>query len=242
MMQNKKIIAVDFDGVIAQYDQYKGDNIFGKPIPGAKAALTQLIANGNFVIVHTARGNTEAIKQYLHKYKIPFSAINEMPDYIKKMSGFSDKKIYADVYVDDRAICFNGKWDDDFVKKIEQFQPVYKIHRKFPNVKKMNLYCEILGLIDYAEKSKHFAEYLTEFISAAKIKIDAEKRYGTKNWMALGIKGVFVDVHRKFVRLKRFFWEDKTETTSENILDTCYDLINYVLHIIMIYKNKRKSK
>ena len=35
----KKTICVDFDGVIAQYDGFKGNDIFGDPIDGVQSCL-----------------------------------------------------------------------------------------------------------------------------------------------------------------------------------------------------------
>lgn len=38
----KKTICVDFDGVIAQYDGFKGNDIFGDPIDGVQSAMEVL--------------------------------------------------------------------------------------------------------------------------------------------------------------------------------------------------------
>lgn len=51
----KKTICVDFDGVIAQYDGFKGNDIFGDPIDGVQSAMEVLkerIHNHHFHNTH----------------------------------------------------------------------------------------------------------------------------------------------------------------------------------------------
>lgn len=46
----KKTICVDFDGVIAQYDGFKGNDIFGDPIDGVQSAMEVLKKKGFTII------------------------------------------------------------------------------------------------------------------------------------------------------------------------------------------------
>ena len=100
------IAAVDFDGVIAQYEGYQGDSNYLPPKEGSKEAIDILRAHGIKVIIWTCRNNEAALREYLDKYGIGYDAINAdvhpqitSPDQISR-------KVLADVYVDDRGIRF----------------------------------------------------------------------------------------------------------------------------------------
>ena len=110
-----KTIAVDFDGVIAEYDYWQGYGVFGAPIPGVIEALECLEAEGWEIAVCTAREEIDLIKEYLLGYGIPFAFV-------------TNRKSPAWVYIDDRCIQFDGNWDDTLLEKIRNFQPWY--HRK----------------------------------------------------------------------------------------------------------------
>ena len=97
----KQTIVFDFDGVIHSYSSgWKGvDVIPDPPVPGIKEAIDEIRAAGYEVIIVSTRCATqegaEAIGKYLSKYNI-------CPDDIRK------EKPPAIVYIDDRAICFDG--------------------------------------------------------------------------------------------------------------------------------------
>ena len=100
-------IAVDFDGVIAEFT----DDIekFGKIIPGARESLAELRSLGYKIIIHTARpsdnGHLERLADYLREEKIPFDEINLNSD-----AGWGTQKPIADLYIDDLACRFEGDW------------------------------------------------------------------------------------------------------------------------------------
>ncbi len=114
-MDKQKIVCVDLDGTIAHYKEWEGEDHFGEPVPGARDALGKLRDMGWTVIVYTTRSNREKIKQYLEQNSIPFDYINESPFQPANAVG---GKIYAQVYVDDRAIQFNGNWQDTLAEII----------------------------------------------------------------------------------------------------------------------------
>jgi len=95
-----KTICFDFDGVIANYDGWKGLDVFGKPNWEAVEAMQILKAAGYHIIIWTTRKATPALKAYLARNKIPYDSINSNahnpPD-------TSAKPIYH-VLIDDRAI------------------------------------------------------------------------------------------------------------------------------------------
>jgi histidinol phosphatase-like enzyme len=99
---SRRTIAVDFDGVIAEYDGYKGAGVLGDPRPDVLEALRTLEGEGWKIVVHTTRGEGE-IKNYLAQHQIPCHEINLNSDY--KTQGV---KPVADVYWDDRAVCYTG--------------------------------------------------------------------------------------------------------------------------------------
>lgn len=101
----KKTICVDFDGVIAQYDGFKGNDIFGDPIDGVQSAMEVLKKKGFTIIIFTTRTASSKLKKYLNDNHITYDYINENPDQPK---GSNSGKPIADIYLDDRAICFKG--------------------------------------------------------------------------------------------------------------------------------------
>ena len=100
------IIAVDFDGTIVEHE-YPG---IGKIKKGAKEALLAFKERGHHIIIYTCRkGKEEAgAREWLIKNGIPFDELNE------PIEGYDlgTRKIYADVYIDDRAVRFSNNWND----------------------------------------------------------------------------------------------------------------------------------
>lgn len=103
----KKTICVDFDGVIAQYDGFKDNDIFSDPIDGVQSAMEVLKKKGFTIIIFTTRTASSKLKKYLNDNHITYDYINENPDQPK---GSNSGKPIADIYLDDRAICFKGNW------------------------------------------------------------------------------------------------------------------------------------
>lgn len=71
-----KIICVDFDGVIAKFDGWRGPNVFGDPIPGAAEALIYLHLTGWTIYIFTSRLVTKELVTWLYANGIPFDDIN----------------------------------------------------------------------------------------------------------------------------------------------------------------------
>jgi adenylylsulfate kinase len=103
----RSTIAVDFDGVIANYEGWKGERVLGAPRNDVISALTQLKAEGWKIIVHTTRGASD-IRAYLTDARVPFDEINENSDYSNR-----GHKPVARVYWDDRAVCYSGDAERD---------------------------------------------------------------------------------------------------------------------------------
>jgi len=118
------LIAVDFDGVIAKYDGWEGYGIFGKPLPRVAEALAFLRDAGNEIIINTCRIELDLIEKYLKDNNIQYDYINHSPQTEER--NLSKEKQSADIYIDDRGICFKGEWNEDFVKAILTFKPWWK--------------------------------------------------------------------------------------------------------------------
>lgn len=114
-------IAIDFDGVIHSYSRgWQGGEIYDPPVEGTREALTELRAKGWKIYIFSTRTNKiyhkndnppqeERMKTYLEEHGIPYDKI------------WSFGKPMADIYLDDRALNFRGKWVDS-LQEIEQFQ------------------------------------------------------------------------------------------------------------------------
>ena len=109
-----KTIAVDLDGTL--YHQTKWDRqSIGKLMKGAVRELQALKNDGWDIVIHTARipEDWDFIEQILICDEVP---------YTKLWRG--QGKPLADVYLDDRAITFDGTWDM-MSQRINQWNPWY---------------------------------------------------------------------------------------------------------------------
>lgn len=108
-MARKPTIALDFDGVLAEYTGWRGKHHTGKPIPGAVEFIRANLATYQFVI-YTVR-EPEIITDWLQKNGFPMIPV-------------TNTKPMAVAYIDDRAIRFDGNWET--VQSSLPFQPWWK--------------------------------------------------------------------------------------------------------------------
>lgn len=113
----KKTVVFDFDGVIHSYTSgWQGaDVIPDPPVPGIKEAIEEIRQTYRVVVVSTRCTSFEGVKavsQYLANHGIEVDA-------------FMTEKPPAVCYVDDRALCFDGR-SEDLLEKINNFKPWYK--------------------------------------------------------------------------------------------------------------------
>ena len=114
----KKTVVFDFDGVIHSYKSgWQGQTIIpDEPVEGIKEAIAKIRTAGYEVVVVSTRCETYfgqlAISDYLKTHGI-------------KVDRIMKEKPPALVYIDDRAICFDGK-SGELLEKIEKFKPWYQ--------------------------------------------------------------------------------------------------------------------
>ena len=111
-----KTVVFDFDGVIHSYTSgWKGEtNIPDPPVDGIQEALKQIHDDGYEIVIVSTRCKTSAgriaIENWLDMY-----GITQYVDRVCK------EKPPAIVYIDDRAICFDGN-SKDLLRKIKHFK------------------------------------------------------------------------------------------------------------------------
>lgn len=111
----KQTLVFDFDGVIHSYTSgWKGVGVIpDPPVPGIKEAIDDIRAAGyEVVVVSTRCADPEgmiAVFQYLKRNGIEVDDIRK-------------EKPPAIVYIDDRAICFDGD-PTTLLGKIRDFKP-----------------------------------------------------------------------------------------------------------------------
>lgn len=121
----KRTICLDFDGVIHSYRSgWKGVAVIPDgPVPGAIEFITQLMSEGYEVAIYSARSRSfrgrRAMKRWLRgRLVIWYTAktgnagwgVRQRADEMVSAIKWPWFKPPAWVTIDDRAICFDGKW------------------------------------------------------------------------------------------------------------------------------------
>jgi len=113
-------IAIDFQGVVAEYHGYRGEGIYEKPMNGAKEFLQKLKdVDIEFNIFTTEP--TKKVIEWMKKYKMP------MPVKVTNV------KEPAPVYIDDRVIKFNGDFGK-LIKDMKDFNVYWKSDKIFKDL------------------------------------------------------------------------------------------------------------
>lgn len=112
----KKKIFIDFDGVLNTYNGWQGDEELFKPLPGLKEFLKK-ISEGYDIYVFTSRAR-EKVYKWLIRYFLD--------DYICDVT---NKKTPAYLYIDDRAIKFEGDYSK-ILEDIDNFKPHWKLSKE----------------------------------------------------------------------------------------------------------------
>lgn len=109
-MNQRPVIAVDFDGTCVTHDYPH----IGMEI-GAAPVLQELASQGCNLILYTMRSGSllKDAKAWFSKHKIPLYAVNENPS---QKEWTSSPKVYADFYIDDSAIGCPLKFSDSHMR------------------------------------------------------------------------------------------------------------------------------
>lgn len=97
-----RTVALDFDGVMNTYTGWKGEEELFEPREGLKEFLEALRSVPYRVVVHTTR-NAACVRTWLERYGL-FELVDEV----------TSLKPPAICYVDDRALLFNGHFEEAF--------------------------------------------------------------------------------------------------------------------------------
>ena len=117
-----KLIAVDFDGVFHQYQDWKGaDVIDGLPVPGAIEWLTSLLNDPRFeVAISSSRNHQSGGVQAMAKWLLDNGLVPMLLDKVR----FPIHKPAAFLSIDDRGWQFDGSFPSADV--IDSFQPWWR--------------------------------------------------------------------------------------------------------------------
>ena len=114
-MNKYQIIAVDFDGTLCT-DAYPDMGVPNLPLIGLLKKLQQ---EGCQLILWTCRcgKELEAAVAWCEKFGLVFDKVNQNTEEIIQKYGSDSRKIYADVYIDDKS-CF--PWEKTDKKQIHE--------------------------------------------------------------------------------------------------------------------------
>lgn len=101
LVERSRVLALDVDGTLLEYT---GSSAFGNPVPGMVRELELLRQMGWKISLWTVRNPSNDLRVHLEKHGVPYDFINQNPHGPADQS----RKIYADVYLDDKALSFNG--------------------------------------------------------------------------------------------------------------------------------------
>ena len=113
--KSERIVSIDFDGVIADYDGWKGEDHLGKPMKGSIHFIKRLLESGFKPVIHTTR-NRNKIKQWLKFNKFPQIEVTNI-------------KYPSLVYIDDRCVQFKGNFNT-LIKDLRKYDVYWRNNPK----------------------------------------------------------------------------------------------------------------
>jgi predicted mannosyl-3-phosphoglycerate phosphatase (HAD superfamily) len=96
------IIAIDFDGTIVE-DKFPE---IGEMMPGAAEVINELYHSGHKIIIWTSRQGINLLRaiEWMAKNGIRYHHINESCPQNVAAYGNDTRKIFADIYIDDKSL------------------------------------------------------------------------------------------------------------------------------------------
>lgn len=104
-MDKKEIFAFDFDGTLCR-NEYPS---IGEPNYDAIRWIKELRSQGHKIILWTCREHMDLVNAivWCAEQGIFFDAVNDNLEEMKKCFNNNSRKIFANYYVDDRAVCMS---------------------------------------------------------------------------------------------------------------------------------------
>jgi len=102
--KRERIVSIDFDGVLSEYDGWKGESVLGMPIAGGLEFILRLMRTGYTPVVFTVR-DASYVRDWLSKHNFPDIDVTR-------------EKVPSVAYIDDRCVRFDG----DFTKFSEELR------------------------------------------------------------------------------------------------------------------------
>lgn len=96
----RPLVCVDLNGVLDAYTGWKHPDHWDPPRPGARAFLEALRSNGFDIVVFTTRHPT-GVRKWLREHGLA-----------DLVGAVTRRKPPAHAFVDDRAVCFRGSFDE----------------------------------------------------------------------------------------------------------------------------------
>lgn len=155
------IVAIDFDGVIHKYSKGFGTGeIYDPPVKGAYEFLKGLVDSNHSIFIFSTR-NSIQIQEWM-KNQFPdlyFEQVGKRDFFwnYKKVIGITNRKLPAQIYIDDRGYKFEGSFNG-LLEEIQEFKtwgeieripkkvcphkdakgncPLHNIHCRFPDCEK----------------------------------------------------------------------------------------------------------
>jgi hypothetical protein len=112
-MDTPRTICVDLDGVLNTFDEWRGPEFFHPPREGSGEFLAALKEQGFRVVILTCRWH-EWVIEWLRRY--------DLSEFVDEVT---DRKPPAHAYIDDRAVCFRGNFQQT-LRSIEEFRPFWQ--------------------------------------------------------------------------------------------------------------------
>jgi FMN phosphatase YigB (HAD superfamily) len=108
--QASKVVLVDFDGTLFPFDELFS---LGPPEPGAREAMAALVSAGYKVRVFSSRLSLRWLADEDESYAGQKAhMLTRLNKWCIPHHGIATDKEPAEFYIDDRAIRYNGSWDD----------------------------------------------------------------------------------------------------------------------------------
>lgn len=126
---NRQTLAIDFDGVIHSYEKgWQGGEIYGRVTDGFWKWVEETEPHFHLVIYSSRSKSTAgrmAMKKWLKTQWKASGRLGRMPVFV-----FAHEKPAAWLTIDDRAICFEGRWDWLSVETLQRFRPWHDNRRR----------------------------------------------------------------------------------------------------------------